>query len=447
MARVRRARSRGQHEATRNLVTTFENVACTRCGCVCDDLRITVCDDQIVEAHRACELAEQWFLGQGAEQPPAAMIDGRPVELSHAVARAANLLAESTSPLIYGLSRSSTDGQRAAVRLADALGATIDTTASQCHAPSIMAIQHVGESTCTLGEAKNRCDLVVFWGCDPVKSHPRHAERYSLDPPGLFTPRGRRDRYVIVVDCHHSPSAQLADWFVQPDKNSDFDLIWALRYILKGGELQGDRYGLTEQDLKRLVQRLRSCRSGIFYFGLGIAQSRLGHATVEALLQLTKDLNAHTRFYARRMRIPGDVTGADTVLCWQTGFPFAVNLARGYPRYNPGEYSANQLLSRKEADACLLLGSEGVEHFSNAAKAHLQSIPTIALDYPSETRRLPANVQFTTAIYGVHTPGTAYRMDEVPIPLQALLPSRYPTDHELLQAISAGLHQTDSPHD
>ena len=65
------------------------------------------------------------------------------------------------------------------MRLADRLGATIDTTASLGHAPSVMAIQQAGESTCTLGEIKNRADLVIFWGSDPVETHPRHLERYS----------------------------------------------------------------------------------------------------------------------------------------------------------------------------------------------------------------------------------------------------------------------------
>ena len=198
---------------------------------------MTVSGDRIVEARGACELAEQWFLDQGSTKPPVATIHGRSAELSEAIAHAAKVLAQSTSPLIFGLSRSSTDGQRAAVRLADAVGATIDTTASQCHAPSIVAIQQVGESTCTLGEAKNRCDLVVFWGCDPVKSHPRHAERYSLEPTGRFVPRGREDRFAIVIDCHRTESAELADWFIQPDKGTDFDLIWSLRYLLQGGEL------------------------------------------------------------------------------------------------------------------------------------------------------------------------------------------------------------------
>ena len=91
---------------------------------------------------------------------------------------------DSRAPLIWGLSRSSTAGQRAAVLLAEQIGATIDTTASVCHGPSIMAIQQVGESTCSLGEVRNRADLVIFWGADPAESHPRHFERYSVDAQG-----------------------------------------------------------------------------------------------------------------------------------------------------------------------------------------------------------------------------------------------------------------------
>ena len=37
------------------------------------------------------------------------------------------------------------------------------------------------------------------------------------------------------------------------------------------------------------------------------------HHNVEALLMLVRDLNDHARFFARRMRMQGDVTGADTV--------------------------------------------------------------------------------------------------------------------------------------
>ncbi|HEX5472361.1 MAG TPA: hypothetical protein VFW73_10765, partial [Lacipirellulaceae bacterium] len=142
----------------------------------------------------------------------------------------------------------------------------------------------------------------------------------------------------------------------------------------------------------------------------------------------------------RRLRIPGDVSGADAVLCWLTGFPFAVNLARGYPRYNPGEYSANQLLEREEVDACLLVGSECCNELSSRAQQTLMKVPTIALDYPTFSSPMQATVQFTTAIYGIHAPGTVYRMDEVPIPLRQFTASPYPRDDEVLRAIGAQLN-------
>src|SRR3954466_15652113 len=180
---------------------TFSDVACTVCGCVCDDLRLTFSGDRLTNAERACHLAQPWFNAlANSPQPPAATVEGRPVSIDTAVQHAAAILKASRAPLVWGLSRSSTGGQKAAVLLAEHIGANVDTTASVCHGPSIMAIQQVGESTCSLGEVSNRADLVLFWGADPVKSHPRHLERYSLEPCGEFVPGGRKDRTLVVID-------------------------------------------------------------------------------------------------------------------------------------------------------------------------------------------------------------------------------------------------------
>ncbi len=379
-------------------------------------------------------------MGQDTEHPPAVQIGGRTAPFEEGVQRAARILRDAKYPLIYGLSRSSTPGQRAAVRLADQLGAVIDTTASRCHAPSIMALQEVGESTCTLGEIKNRADLVIFWGSNPQESHPRHFERYSVDPPGWLTPRGRADRHVVAVDIRPTATTEVCDSFVQVPAGGDFEAIWTLRALIRGMPLApGCSTGADLETLQALAKRMTSCRCGVIFFGLGLAHGPLGHRNVEAVLRLVTDLNDHTRFHARRMRIPGDVAGADSVLCWQTGFPFSVNLSRGYPRYNPGEYSANETLARGEADCCLLLGAEGLSALAPEAVARLREIPTILLDYPTASRPLTPDVAFTTAVYGVHLPGTAYRMDEVPVPLRAVLETTYPSDADVLGDIGQAL--------
>ena len=170
-------------------VSRHEDVACTMCGCVCDDLRVHVREGNIVSTEGACSLAQPFFSSQKSQDSWPSFFRGASVDFAKALDEAAGLLRASKAPLIYGLSRSSSAGQRQAVRLADALGATIDTTASTCHAPSIIALQQVGESTCSLGEARHHCDLCIFWGSNPVRSHPRHAERYSVEPSGQFLAR------------------------------------------------------------------------------------------------------------------------------------------------------------------------------------------------------------------------------------------------------------------
>jgi formylmethanofuran dehydrogenase subunit B len=421
---------------------TFSDIACTVCGCVCDDLALTVAGGRITHVERACPLAEPWFEAlRAAEETPRApaYVHGALVSPHTAIDRAAAILSAAQAPLVWGLSRSSTEGQRAAVQLAETLGATVDTTASVCHGPSIMAIQAVGESTCSLGEVRHRADLVIFWGANPAVSHPRHFERYSVDPAGLFIPRGRADRTVVVVDVRRTQTAEHADLFIPVEPQRDFEAIWTLRQLIRGQEpAPGCETGAALEDLRLLAERMTRCRFGIVFFGLGLARTGLGHLNVEALLTLVAELNDQTRFTARRMRIPGDVTGADSVLCWQTGYPFAVNLARGYPRYNPGEFTANDLLERREVDACVLVGSEAVRDLSPAALEHLRRIPVIALDYPHQVP-IAATVQFTTAVYGIHAAGTVYRMDEIPVPLRAVLPPGYPTDADVLSAIQSRL--------
>ena len=373
-----------------------------------------------------------------ARQPPVAEIEGQPAAAfsKFALDRAADILQAASSPLIYGLSRSSTEGQRAAVSLAERLGATIDTTASLCHAPSVMALQEVGEVTCTLGEVKNRADLVIFWGANPVESHPRHFERYSLLPQGRFIPGGRADRTLVVADVKPTATTELADLFLRVEPGEDFEALVTLRKLLRGEPVEtAVSTGASLPHLTELAHRMKSCRFGVVFFGLGLSMTGLGQHNVGALLLLVRDLNAHARFCARRLRYPGDVTGADTVLAWQTGYPFSVNFFRGYPRFNPGEFTAQEMLERDEVDACLLVGSEGVSRFSKSAVDRLRRIPTIALDYPTVESFIAPTIRFTTAVYGVHRPGTAYRMDGIPIPLQAFLPTGYPDDSDVLRMI------------
>jgi formylmethanofuran dehydrogenase subunit B len=295
-----------------------------------------------------------------------------------------------------------------------------------------------GKVSCTLGEVKNRADLIVYWGGNPAECHPRHFTKYTLTQKGKYVPNGRKDRTMILVDIRETPSAKAADVFLQVRPSKDFEVITALRALIKGQPVDpgvAEETGLTMEQLQDFADRLKKAKFGVFFFGMGLSMTRGKHMNSAALLTLAAELNAFTKFVAMPMRGHGNVTGGDVIMRWTTGYPFGVSLSRGYPRFNPGEFSTIDLLIRGDCDAALVLGADPGATMPQPAIDHLARIPTIVLDPKVTHTSELARVHITTAVTGISAPGTAYRMDEIPLPLRPALKSPYPTDEQILHRI------------
>ena len=110
--------------------------------------------------------------------------------------------------------------------------------------------------TCTLGEVKNRADFVLYWGGNPAECHPRHFTKYSLMPKGKFTPNGRKDRTMVLIDIRETPSAKAADVFLQIRPGKDFELVTVLRALIKNQRVDEAivaEIGLSMEQLHELV--------------------------------------------------------------------------------------------------------------------------------------------------------------------------------------------------
>ncbi len=409
--------------------TRVENAVCPGCGCLCDDIAVEVRDGRVVQARHACANGRSLFMHYDPA-PRQPTIDGREVGWDEAIAAAVRILVGSASPLIFGLSSTSTEAQRKAVELADRLGAIVDSTSSVCHGPAVLATQAVGLPGCTLGEVRNRADLVIFWGCNPVVSHPRHLARYSLPQ------EKRHSRTVVVVDVRPTATARMADVFLQIQAGSDYEVLTTLHALVQGKRITAETVGgVPVTGWQELATRMKACRYGVVLAGLGLTMSSGREFNLSELAMLAAELNASTRFSVVLMRGHGNVAGADQVLTWQSGYPFAVSYARGYPAYGPGEFSAVDVLARGECDAALILASDPVAHLPRAAAQRLREIPTVVLDpRPGLTAR-SARVVLPTACCGLDAPGTFYRMDGVPIRLRAALPRGRPSDEEVLDRL------------
>jgi len=73
-----------------------------------------------------------------------------PINWDNAIERAAQILANSERPLLYGFSSTSNEAIAEGFKLAEEIGGVLDQTASVCHGPSVLAIQDTGRSAATL---------------------------------------------------------------------------------------------------------------------------------------------------------------------------------------------------------------------------------------------------------------------------------------------------------
>ena len=393
-----------------------ERATCAGCGLLCDDISAVVSDDgrALERLERTCPLGDAWFAERVDAAAPAARVEGREASVEEALDAAAAILAEARSPLVYGLGGVSCEAQRAAVALAEALGAVIDPAGPALDGASGLAFQARGASTATLGEVRDRAAAVVVWRADPATTNPRLFERLRL--PDATRP-------LIVVDAERTETAALADTFVELADGRDLAALSTLRAGVRGMTIgRADDLAAFDDLAARLLA-----------FGhVAILQRVRGLAEALALHALVRDLARVTHAVSVTLRREGNAAGAEDVLAWQTGYPSAVSFAGGAPRANPGEWSAAAVLERGDADAALVVGSDPLEHLPPAAAERLRAIPLVTIDAAPTATAGAARVAFTTAAAGVHRAGVAHRLDGVPVPLRAVLESSRPSDEDVL---------------
>ena len=413
---------------------------CTGCGCLCDDVTVSAANERLSADTHGCAKGKNW-LETIPSHFPFGQVDGQPVSLEKAISVAADILCQAIHPLVFGLEQVTCEAASKAVAIADWLGATLDTTASFDQGPTGLAFQGVGEIACSLGEVRNRADLIVFWGADPMVTHPRHTSRYSVDPPGVQLPSGRKGRFVVVIDSEVNETARQADLWLRPKPGRDFELLWALRALIQGhgmSDYDAESNGVSLEDLKGFAGRLKGCRFGVLFFGDRLLGGPGHHLNADGAVSLAHDINAHTRFYARPLRRAGNPTGSESVTCWQTGYPFGVSMARGFPRFNPDEFTARRLLMQGEVDALLAVGVSLDDNLAKIETNEPLAIPRIQIGCGNTGKGLPApRVEIHTAPFPTSVAGTVYRMDDISLPLRPLTRPQLPDLEQVLSTLEA----------
>jgi formylmethanofuran dehydrogenase subunit B len=124
------------------------------------------------------------------------------------------------------------------------------------------------------------------------------------------------------------------------------------------------------------------------------------------------------------------------VTTWRTGFPAAVDFARGYPRFDPWHGTARARLSSGATDAVLVVGDPA--RIPSPMIALLEGVPParrcIIGPGASASALGGGATVIDTAVPGIHEDGTVLRMDDVPLPVRAAIEGP-PRAREILQAL------------
>ncbi|MCW4025460.1 MAG: formylmethanofuran dehydrogenase subunit B [Candidatus Bathyarchaeota archaeon] len=473
-------------------MTIVKSVVCPICGCLCDDLEVTVKNNEIVKMKNGCAVCEAKMVHGYKEErimEPHIRKDGKlvPVSLDEAVHKAAQILTDAKYPLLFGWECCTGEVQGIGVEMAEELGCALDNVCSICHGPSMMGVQEAGIPGCTLGQVRHRADLIIYWGSNPWASHPRHVERYTAFPEGRFersewnsymeklkggTSRKKVEaasrrliaqhrppippnvctvnappqsiqkegRKLIVFDPIKTMTAEAADYFVQVQPNKDYEIFQALRCLINDQELDVDKVGgVPVEYLKDVADAMVNCNFGAIFFGLGLTASAGRFRNIEVAVKLTRDLNKKTKFVIMPMRGHFNITGANVAFTWRTGYPYAMDFSQGYPQYNPGEFSTIDLLKNGDNDATLVIGSDPGAHFPKPSLKKMMEHPLIVINPDWNCTSRLGDVVFPTQWCGIEYEGTAYRMDHVPIMVKKVVdpPQGVPNDEEILQKILA----------
>jgi formylmethanofuran dehydrogenase subunit B len=415
----------------------IENVTCPFCGLACDDLAVRVSGSSVSAQANGCPLVARGFEYATPQDQPRVRGAARP--LGEAVAEAAAILSRARNAIVGGCG-TDVAGARALVALADRCGAVVDHMNSGANLRNLLVLQDGGWINTTLSEIRNRADLLVLVGTSVVDRFPRFFERCVWNKETMFgSDTGAREIVYLGrgLDTRAgvAPDGRAPEIFAC-DVSRLGEAFVVLRALLHGRPVQGtEAAGAPMEAWRALLDKMKSARYGVAVWAAPDLDFPHAELTVQALVDLIKDLNQVTRFNGMPLGgSDGDMT-ANSVEVWQTGFPIRTRFGASGPDYDPCLNDTGRLLDSGEADALVWVSSFDERRVPPAVK-----VPTVVLGRAGMRLEREPDVFIPVATPGVDHAGHLFRTDSVvALPLRKVRDSALPSVADAASAIAAAL--------
>lgn len=282
-------------------------------------------------------------------------------------------------------------GVRAAIALAERIGAACDHPDGATLAAETALFTDRGAMIVSPGEARRRADLLVLVGTMPEAYHGFLADLTNSVPD--LAEKGERS--IFRVGKGRSKSLP---WGGEATQLSIANAGVAATLAALRAQCAGRQVSTPVSNFGRFAEALAVAHFPVFIFS--------GHSAdalaLEMLQGLVADLNRRRR--ASTLHLPASENGWGGALAstWMTGFPLRTGFARGFPEFDPWRFDAERMIAAGEADLHLWVSAH-----AGGRPARKNGTRTIAL---ARTARAMPGAAVTIAIgeVGVDHPGVVY---------------------------------------
>lgn len=373
-------------------------LACPFCALACDDLSRPVHNTPFAIEHTHCATAVTGFNAAMSRPEPQAQIKGRDCSVAEALEHAGQLLQNARLPVVHGMIGDLQDC-RAALHLAAAFGGVVDHRSGDAIAEQLTVLQDSGWQVTSLGEVRNRADLVIIIADRMDETHPRLQEKLFAVGERLHTTQPAE-----VVTLSEQRLTAL----------SEIRALFHKRPLATAGD-----------DARRLHGKIAEAKYPVIV--IGAVDNESTELVLRAASGLVRDLSDEKRAALLLLSTDIGAVSAQMVSGWHNGFGIRTAFARGYPQQDLQHHAADRLLSDSEADLRVWISS-----LSEQAPPPVDQ-PSIVFGHPAMTfADSPPEVFLPVAVPGVQRAGFIHRADGMRmVPLSSVIDSDLPGALEL----------------
>ena len=401
------------------------NLVCPGCGTLCDDIEIEIQHDRVSRIENICARGAALLYALDTPGRRArCVIDGKEVSPQKAIEAAKRFLEGAKRPLIFGLDNSVLGTQARAIELAQKLRGSIDDNSSFSYGGLIQALLEGLLTSCPLSQIKDNADLLVYWGSNPLHSHPRHLSKYSYYSYSEYDEAGWIPRVNLAcIEARDTELSSICKPVFKLPPGGDRDFILGVLKVIERGD--------GTDEAKAFCDLVEKSKLGVLFCGLGLVYSL--NRDFDLFSEMVQKLGQWAKLSVIPMIEELNMLGFNKTLRQKTGYINQVSFHNGIAHGR--KFSFLQQIYERLPDCILIVNSDPLSILPAPLDKHLRETKVICLSSLATLTTEAADVVIATAAPGVESAGEAIRMDGKEINLIPVKKTLFPTEEEVLEQL------------